>query len=99
MTRSLEGIPSPLYYASLTGLTESTTLLLEARADVNAQGGEYGNPLQAALHERHDIIVQALLEAGADINAPGNGEPLSLIAMAEGNPEVQATLRKHGAKA
>jgi len=35
--------------------------------------------------------------AGADIEAPGNGEPMSLIAMAEGNPEVQATLRKHGA--
>jgi len=32
------------------------------------------------------------------INAPGNGEPMSLVPIAEGNPEVQATLRKHGAR-
>ena len=51
-----------------------------------ARGGDYS------------AVVDRLVAAGADINAPGNGEPLSLIAMAEGNPEVQATLRKHGAK-
>ena len=51
-----------------------------------ARGGDYS------------AVVDRLVAAGADINAPGNGEPLSLIAMAEGNPEVQATLRKHGAR-
>ena len=51
-----------------------------------ARGGDYS------------AVVDRLVEAGADINAPGNGEPMSLIAMAEGNPEVQATLRKHGAR-
>jgi ankyrin repeat protein len=50
-----------------------------------ARGGDYS------------AVVDRLVAAGADINAPGNGEPMSLIAMAEGNPEVQATLRKHGA--
>ena len=50
-----------------------------------AEGGDYC------------AVIDRLVEAGADINAPGNGEPLSLIAMAEGNPEVQTTLKKHGA--
>lgn len=56
-----------------------------------------------SVHRRADdgdypAVVDRLVAAGADINAPGNGEPLSLVAMAEGNPEVQATLRTHGAK-
>ena len=56
-----------------------------------------------SVHRRADggdypAVVARLVAAGADINAPGNGEPMSLIAMAEGNPEVQATLRRHGAK-
>ena len=42
-------------------------------------------------------VVDRLVAAGADIRAPGNGQPLSLVAMAEGNPEVQARLREHGA--
>ena len=31
-------------------------------------------------------------------STPGNGEPPSLDAMAEGNQEVQARLRRHGAR-
>ena len=46
-------------------------ILLEKGADVNAQGGSYGNALQAASFERHDAIVHRLLEAGADINSQG----------------------------
>jgi hypothetical protein len=51
-----------------------------------AHGGDY------------PAIVDRLVAAGADIHAAGNGEPRSLMAMAEGNPEVQAALRKHGAR-
>jgi ankyrin repeat protein len=43
-------------------------------------------------------VIDRLVAAGADIKAPGNGEPLSLIAMAEGSPAVQAALRRHGAR-
>ena len=50
-----------------------------------AHGGDYA------------AVIDRLVAAGADIHAPGNGEPLSLIAMADGNPEIQATLRRHGA--
>jgi hypothetical protein len=36
----------------------------------------------------YPAVVDRLVAAGADINAPGNGESMSLIAMAGGNPEV-----------
>jgi ankyrin repeat protein len=40
-------------------------ILIDAGADVNAQGGEYGNALQAASAEGHDKVVQMLMNAGA----------------------------------
>jgi ankyrin repeat protein len=47
------------------------TLLLEKGADVNAQGGYYGNALQAAANGGHESVVTLLLENGADVNAQG----------------------------
>ena len=46
-------------------------LLLEKGADINAQGGQYVNALQAALFHGHEVIVKLLLEKGADVNAQG----------------------------
>jgi ankyrin repeat protein len=37
-------------------------------ADVNAQGGEYGNALQAASSSGNQEIVELLIEMGADVN-------------------------------
>ena len=72
ITRKLENVPAPLYYASLLGLAEIMSLLiLEAGADVNAQGGEYGNALQAASVRGYDRVVELLLGKGADVNAQG----------------------------
>ena len=45
-------------------------LLLDKGADVNAQGGEYGNALQAALYGGDGKIVQLFLVKGAN-NARG----------------------------
>jgi ankyrin repeat protein len=39
-------------------------VLLDKGADVNAQGGEYGNVLQAAANQGHYNIVQMLLDPG-----------------------------------
>jgi ankyrin repeat protein len=58
----------------------------------------FGSVHRTARGGDYSAVVDRLVAAGADINAPGNGESLSLIAMARGNPTVQATLRKHGAK-
>ena len=41
-------------------------MMLKKGADVNAQGGEYGNALQAASVRGHDQVVQMLLEKGAE---------------------------------
>ena len=60
---------SPLYYASLAGLQQVSEHLLEKGADVNAQGGYYGNALQAASFKGHEAIVRLLLEKEADVNA------------------------------
>jgi ankyrin repeat protein len=38
-------------------------LLLEAGADVNAKGGDYGNALQAASSRGHESVVKLLLDA------------------------------------
>jgi ankyrin repeat protein len=46
-------------------------LLIEKGADVNAQGGFYGNALQAASYEGHEAIAKLLIEKGADVNAQG----------------------------
>jgi ankyrin repeat protein len=45
--------------------------LLNAGADVNMQGGRYGNALQAASFQGGQRVVQMLLDAGADVNAQG----------------------------
>jgi ankyrin repeat protein len=44
-------------------------LLLGKGADVNAQGGDFGNALQAASHEGHEKVIKLLLGKGADVNA------------------------------
>lgn len=52
-----------------TGLLQR---MLDADADVNAQGGKYGNALQAAsIIQDNTEIVGMLLSAGVDVNAQG----------------------------
>ncbi|ORY08455.1 heterokaryon incompatibility protein-domain-containing protein, partial [Clohesyomyces aquaticus] len=46
LKRSLDSVLTPLYYAALLGLRTITRMLLNKGAEVNAQGGEYGNALQ-----------------------------------------------------
>lgn len=43
-------------------------------------------------------VIRALAQAGADLTVTANGAGRSLIAQAEGNPDVQAVLRELGAK-
>ncbi len=90
----------PLYVLSLHGYQKLITLVLaEGGADVNAQGGDFGNALQAASARGDAEIVQQLLEHGADVNAQGGhfGNALQ-AASAEGHAEIVQQLLKHGAK-
>ena len=60
-----------LYHASLEGLVSIVNELLMYDVEVNAQGGRYGNALQAASLGGHDGIVQTLLDHGAEVNGQG----------------------------
>jgi hypothetical protein len=89
---------SRLYYACLGGLPWAARDLTTEGADVNAQGGEYGNALQAASYEGHLEIVQLLLDKGADVNAQG-GECSNALyaALLRGNLEIVQMLLDKGA--
>jgi Ankyrin repeats (3 copies) len=72
ITRDPQAIPEPLCYACLEGLAEVAGYLITIEgADVNAQGGYYGNALQAASSRGHDKVVEVLLAKGANVNAQG----------------------------
>jgi ankyrin repeat protein len=58
-------------------------LLLEKNPDVNAQGGEYGNALQAASLDGHEQLVKMLLDRHANVNAQGGQYGNTLCAASE----------------
>ncbi|KAL2822617.1 ankyrin repeat-containing domain protein [Aspergillus granulosus] len=58
-----------LYNAARSGTLNNLQLLLSKNADVNAQGGEYGTPLQVAASTQNYEVVKLLLAYGADVNA------------------------------
>ena len=89
---------SPLYYACYCGLSRSALILVTGGTDVNAQGGNYGNALQAAALIGDEQILKLLLEAGADVNAEGGVYGNALQAAAsEGLEEIFRVLMDHGA--
>jgi len=53
------------------GYVAIVELLLAQGADINAQGGPYGNALQLASYWGHIATVELLLAQGADVNAQG----------------------------
>ncbi|ORY14308.1 hypothetical protein BCR34DRAFT_479796, partial [Clohesyomyces aquaticus] len=63
-------------------------LLLDKSANVNAQGGRYGNALQAASWNGHEQVVKLLLNKGADVNAQG-GEYGNALQAASSNGHEQ----------
>ncbi|RYC82126.1 hypothetical protein BFJ63_vAg14987 [Fusarium oxysporum f. sp. narcissi] len=60
-----------LYYACVCKLATAARDLVLEGADVNAQGGFYGNALQAASLNGRLEVVQLLLNNGADVNTQG----------------------------
>ncbi|RMZ80134.1 hypothetical protein DV736_g6675, partial [Chaetothyriales sp. CBS 134916] len=82
-----ERIATALYYASLLGLEIAVKQILSTGADINAQGGYYGNALQAASWRGHEKVVQMLIDAGADVNAQRGKYGNALQAASEGGYE------------
>ncbi|CAN9361213.1 unnamed protein product [Alternaria alternata] len=99
LEKSADNIPMPLYYAALLGFSTVTRLLLNKGAEINAQGGHYGNALQAASEGGHEQVVKTLLDAGAEVNAQGGHYGNALQAASEGGHEqVVKTLLDAGAE-
>lgn len=89
---------TPLIWGSLEGRDNTVQLLLGRGADVNAQGGEYGNALQTASARGHSKIVQMLLDKGADVNAQGGKYGNALQAASRsGHGEIVRLLIDKGA--
>ncbi|KAE9390339.1 ankyrin [Gymnopus androsaceus JB14] len=84
-----------LFYTAWAGFS-TVKLLLEKGANPNAQGGHYGNALQAAVAEESEPIVKLLLEKGADPNAQGGfyGNALQIAVADENEPIVKLLLEK-----
>ena len=61
--------------------------LIEKGADVNAQGGFYGNALQAVSSEGHEKPVHLLVEKGADVSVQGGHHGNALQAASQGADE------------
>ena len=58
----------------------------------------FGSVHRRAAGGDYPAVARQLAAAGADITAPGNGEGLTLLAMANGNPAMQDELRRLGAR-
>ncbi|KAJ6585683.1 hypothetical protein B0H19DRAFT_1110477 [Mycena capillaripes] len=78
--------------------TELVAFLLESGADVNEQGGPYGNALHAAVGAGNTDIACLLIEKGAEVNARVEeyGSPLE-VAVQKEHLEIVQLLLEHGA--
>jgi len=99
LERNSSSICPRLYYASKAGLYKPVQILLDKGAEVNAQGGYYGNALQAALYRGYDQVVQILLDNGAEVNAQGENQSNALKAASGGGyDQVVQILLDNGAE-
>eukprot|EP00931_Biecheleriopsis_adriatica_P006174 TRINITY_DN107623_c0_g1_i1.p1 TRINITY_DN107623_c0_g1~~TRINITY_DN107623_c0_g1_i1.p1 ORF type:complete len:399 (+),score=66.20 TRINITY_DN107623_c0_g1_i1:41-1237(+) len=64
---------TPLHYACVEGNAEAASYLLEARAKLDIQDGQWKTPLHLAIEEEHTDIIDLLLRFGPDVNL-GNME-------------------------
>lgn len=70
---------APLYLMSSDGVSGMVRYLVDLGADVNAQGGPYGNAMQAASYKGHESVVQLLLNLGADVDTKGGAFGNALV--------------------
>ena len=63
--------PSPVYYASLLGLTDIIKALQSQGIDCNTPGGRFGFPLEAAVCNEQQETVVYLLQQGVEVNQRG----------------------------
>ena len=91
--------PGPLYYAASCGLRGLVERLLTAHPQyLNAEGGIFKTPLNAALYRGHLNIALFLLERGADTEiVSGDGHTALYIASSRGYADAVRSLIDRGA--
>lgn len=63
---------TPLHYAASTGKLDTVTMLLDHKADVNAQAADGTTPLMMAAYAGSEPVVRELLARGADVTRRTN---------------------------
>ncbi|KAI9667659.1 MAG: hypothetical protein M1821_000476 [Bathelium mastoideum] len=85
---------TPLFYAAEQGHEQIVQLLLDMGANFNAQCGEHGNALQAALKGGHEAVVKLLQDSIADVDGQGGEHGSTLLhAVSKGSQEVVVKLQ------
>jgi ankyrin repeat protein len=78
---------TPLYHACFHTNLDTIKILLNKKAEINAQGGHLGNALQVASYRGHEPVVKLLLKSGANVNAQGGEYGCALHAASFGGYE------------
>jgi ankyrin repeat protein len=98
-----------LYHAAARGNHEAVRLLLKGQilplVGINDQSDLHGSPLYAATlfaaqNDSTNTSIKLLLEAGADVNITGNGQPLGpplFVAAIHGSRSLMRLFLNHGA--
>lgn len=91
--------PSPLFYASLWGITETMHFLIDRGEDMNHVGGLYGSPLSAAAAHGHQDAVSLLIKKGANVNIVGGKYGTAIqTAAAQGKAKILENLLENKAE-
>ncbi|KAI1388442.1 uncharacterized protein F4822DRAFT_246736 [Hypoxylon trugodes] len=90
-------LQSAFVHAAANGKEEALKILLVLGADINGQGRECTNALQAAARQGHRSIVKFLLRHGADVNArDGKGGNAFQAAACQNHLDIVKTLVEAG---
>ncbi|KAH9164379.1 ankyrin repeat-containing domain protein [Lactarius sanguifluus] len=97
----IQGVGSPLYYASFCGFDDlAKRLIMKHPEQVNANGGRIVAPLPAALYKRHFSVADLLRKHGADMNLRDKYNRTTLhSASIDGNVDIMRWLLANGADA
>ncbi|KAL9076264.1 MAG: hypothetical protein Q9157_003711, partial [Trypethelium eluteriae] len=81
-----------LYLAAAAGHENVVHTMLEFPVDINAVGGRYAYPIHAACFSGHSLIVQSLLDSGADPKLRGIFENAFHAALMGGRGDIAVLL-------